>query len=279
MTSKKGRVLNILLAEDNETLGYIVTQQLRDEGHSVQHAINGELALELALLEQFDIILMDITMPCMTGIEVAREIRASRAVNYNTYIIALTGNASQADLEVYASSGINSCLAKPVKKKALIDALASMNKNPVASLSPERMAEYQLLLDEPLIAVAALGEFLTGRPVSRVLKTMEIFRSELRERIQSLQAIVQLSNGKKLKFLAHTLIGSARLLGARRLAEISRLIEEDLNNGHSLESWPATQLLQAAVQTAEVFETINCENSLQRILVRTEIQCAPVKVS
>ena len=263
------KLLNILLAEDNETLGYIVTQHLKNAGHAVQLATNGTTALNLALGEPFDAILMNIEMPDMSGIDVAKTIRATESANRTTLIIALAGNASQADFETYASAGINSCLTKPVKQKTLIAALTAVIEKSSGDMSPERAAEYQSLLAEPLISAAMLGQFIAERPALRVLKTIEIFRSELEERTESLRGVIQRKDTAGLTFLAHTLIGSGHLLGARRLAGLSRLIEKDLKTGHTFELWPASELLHVMIQTAEAFGTINCETSLQRIMAHS----------
>lgn len=261
--------MNILLAEDNETLGYIVTQHLKNAGHAVQLATNGTTALNLALGEPFDAILMNIEMPDMSGIDVAKTIRATESANRTTLIIALAGNASQADFETYASAGINSCLTKPVKQKTLIAALTAVIEKSSGDMSPERAAEYQSLLAEPLISATMFGQFIAERSALRVLKTIEIFRSELEERTESLRGVIQRKDTAGLTFLAHTLIGSGHLLGARRLAGLSRLIEKDLKTGHTFELWPASELLHVMIQTAEAFGTINCETSLQRIMTHS----------
>lgn len=270
--------MNILLVEDNVSLGYITTHHLLDAGHAVKHAVSGEIALKIALSEPFDAILMNISMPDMSGVKVAGALRSPNSVNRDTFIVAFTGNASHAELETYASAGINACLAKPVKKKALIDTLTITINSSSKAISSERLTEYRRLLEGPLIAVATLNQFVAGRPLPRVLKTIEIFSVELKERIESLRSIVHREDAEGLKFLAHTLIGSAYLLGAGRLAELSRRTEQDLKMGHPFEPWIAAELLQVMVQTVEVFETVDSESSLQQILAKSDVKYSAVKV-
>ena len=276
---KEDQGLNILLAEDNETLGYITTQQLQDEGHTVHHAVDGQKALAMAFTERFDVILMDISMPELCGIAVTKAIRASQGLNRDTYILALTSNASAADLKAYEAAGINSCLAKPVKKKTLIQALSLSLGVCAANPPPERLAHFRQVLAHPLIAVSKIGEFIAGRPLPRVLKTVEIFVFELDERAEKLRAAIQRGDADALQFLAHSLIGSSELLGAGRLADMSRAIEDDLKRGHPFELSVATELLAAMVQTADVFRAVECEKSLWRVLNTADAQSAPIHAS
>jgi len=276
---REDQALRVLLAEDNETLAYITMQQLQDEGHTVHHAINGQIALALALAERFDVILMDISMPELCGVAVSNAIRASNGLNRDTYIVALTSNTSAADMETYKAAGINSCLAKPVKKMMLLEALSISRGVSTKNSTPERLAHFRQAMARPLITVSRVGEFIAGRPLPRVLKTIEIFVSELDERTSMLRGTIQREDANALQFLAHSLIGSSELLGAGRLADMSRVVEDDLKRGHPFELSVATQLSATMAQTADVFRTIECEKSLWRVLNTADGQPAPIHAS
>ena len=117
--------LSILLVEDNVLNQRIVTFSLKKYNHSVQIANNGLEALELFKSNKFDVILMDIRMPVMDGLEATLKIREHEEQNNildKTPIIAVTANTMDNDREKCLSYGMNEFMAKPfdVEKLAMI---------------------------------------------------------------------------------------------------------------------------------------------------------------
>jgi len=117
--------LSILLVEDNVLNQRIVTFSLKKYNHSVQIANNGLEALEVFKSSKFDVILMDIMMPVMDGLEATLKIREYEEQNNildKTPIIAVTANTMDNDREKCLSYGMNEFMAKPfdVEKLAMI---------------------------------------------------------------------------------------------------------------------------------------------------------------
>lgn len=117
--------LSILLVEDNVLNQRIVTFSLKKYNHSVQIANNGLEALEVFKSNKFDVILMDIMMPVMDGLEATLKIREHEEQNNildKTPIIAVTANTMDNDREKCLSYGMNEFMAKPfdVEKLAMI---------------------------------------------------------------------------------------------------------------------------------------------------------------
>ncbi len=106
----------ILVAEDNEVNLKVLTKMLGKLNLSYTHAWNGKEAVEMARREDFDIILMDMQMPIMDGIEATRQIRT---FNKEVYILALTANVLNEDKEKCLAVGMNSFFTKPVRFKDL----------------------------------------------------------------------------------------------------------------------------------------------------------------
>jgi CheY-like chemotaxis protein len=120
------RPLNILVAEDNEVNQYLIQRILNNLGHSVEIAKDGKCAMELFNSGDFDIILMDVRMPLMDGIEATAFIRAMDSPKSNIPIIALTADASTGNVTEYRRVGMNDVCLKPIELPLL---LRSINKS------------------------------------------------------------------------------------------------------------------------------------------------------
>ncbi len=105
--------LSILLAEDNAVNRLFLHRALSTAGHTVTEAVNGYQALEELGRGRFDLILMDIQMPEMDGLEATREIR-SNGLAPGIPIIALTAYAMKGDREKFLEAGMDGYVSKPV---------------------------------------------------------------------------------------------------------------------------------------------------------------------
>lgn len=117
----------ILVVDDNAVNRDLISEMLTAFGHRVEVASGGHAALELARNRVFDVILLDIQMPEMNGIEVIRRLRQDKLVE-NTGVIAVTANAMREQVEEYVSEGFDGCAAKPIVWADLIDMIASARR-------------------------------------------------------------------------------------------------------------------------------------------------------
>jgi signal transduction histidine kinase/ActR/RegA family two-component response regulator len=126
------RELSILLVDDNPVNQKVVAQLLARRGHNVAVAGNGREAIETAAERRFDVILMDLQMPVMGGLEAAAILRKQeRARGRRTPIIALTAHAAAEDRERCLAAGMDGYLVKPIEEKALLAQIAERT-NPSA---------------------------------------------------------------------------------------------------------------------------------------------------
>jgi CheY-like chemotaxis protein len=114
------RFLRILLAEDNAANQLVATALLRSAGHSVRVVYDGRQALAAHAEERFDLILMDVQMPDVDGLQATREIRLREAGRQtHTPIIAVTAHVGKGDLDRFLAAGMDSCLTKPLTRREL----------------------------------------------------------------------------------------------------------------------------------------------------------------
>jgi two-component system sensor histidine kinase/response regulator len=117
---RKMRNLKILLVEDNVFNQKVAVTLIRREGHAVRVAENGRDALDILEKERFDIILMDVQMPVMDGLEATAEIRAREArTGEHVPIIVLTAHAMPGDRERFLASGADGYVTKPIRMEQL----------------------------------------------------------------------------------------------------------------------------------------------------------------
>ncbi|TAG25758.1 MAG: PAS domain-containing sensor histidine kinase [Burkholderiales bacterium] len=124
--------LRILLAEDNLVNQRVATLILQGLGYQIELAVNGALALamlqEAAPVKPFDLVLMDVQMPEMDGLEATRRIRSDIAASQQPQIVAMTANAMEGDREICIDAGMDDYLSKPIKPTALAQALQEAAK-------------------------------------------------------------------------------------------------------------------------------------------------------
>ncbi len=109
--------LNILLAEDNAVNQKVIAHMLAKIGYTADIVQNGLEAVEASVQKKYDIILMDVQMPEMDGLEATKFIRQQLAVQ--PFIIAMTANAMQGDKEECLASGMNDYISKPISMTGL----------------------------------------------------------------------------------------------------------------------------------------------------------------
>lgn len=107
--------LRVLVVDDNRINLLMTRRMLENAGHAALVAENGAQALDILARESFDIVLMDISMPVMDGVECTRRLRAGTAgaVNRAVPILAITAHAMTGDRELFLAEGMDNYLAKP----------------------------------------------------------------------------------------------------------------------------------------------------------------------
>src|SRR5262249_25980895 len=124
-----GRKLNLLLVEDNPVNQKLAIRLLEKMGHDVVLAVNGREAVELAATKEFDVVLMDIQMPVMGGMEATKKIReAETKSGKRTPIVAMTAHAMKGDKERCLEGGMDGYVSKPIRLDLLRSEIERVTK-------------------------------------------------------------------------------------------------------------------------------------------------------
>ena len=115
----------ILIVEDNPQNMKLLEMVLRAKNYTLLKATDGEEALNMAIREQPDLIIMDIQLPKMSGLEVTRKLRETPAFSH-TPIIGITAYAMKGDREKVIESGCDAYLSKPINTRELPEVIAEM---------------------------------------------------------------------------------------------------------------------------------------------------------
>jgi PAS domain S-box-containing protein len=257
-----GRTYRILLAEDNPVNQMLVVRLLEKEGHSVLVAGNGRLAL--AALEQgsFDMILMDIQMPQMDGLEATAAIRKrEQETDRHIPIVALTAHAMKGDREQCLAAGMDEYLTKPLRAEALFSVIANLltgspdaatveaDTAPVESISPPLTSTPQpvpAILEPPFDKAELLAR--VGGDVGLMREITGIFLKEGPTHMAEIRTAIDRGDASALTKAAHTLKGAASVFGARVSVETALRLEQ-LGRTEDLEHAQAGyELLQRAMR-------------------------------
>ena len=113
--AEDGHPLHILLAEDNAVNQKVVVRLLEKQGHFVEVAANGALALKALARDTFDLVLMDVQMPVLNGYDATQAIRAGeQSTGRHIPVVALTAHAMKGDREICLNAGMDDYLGKPI---------------------------------------------------------------------------------------------------------------------------------------------------------------------
>ena len=210
-----GAPLSVLLVEDNEVNRLVAGRMLEIEGHSVTEARDGAEGVAAAAHEKFDVILMDISMPRMDGVEATRRILATGA-NSETPIIGLTAHVSPTEHADFIEAGMSRCITKPLRRGDLKKVLAAHGGS-----ATERAAYEDA--DPPTIDEEVFDEFSSTMPAEMILCVAR----ELAEAANELSAL----EGERLTARAHSAAGSAALVGASRAHRALSIVEATAKTG------------------------------------------------
>ena len=201
------RSLHILLAEDNEVNQKLALSLLKKRGHSVVVANNGREALAALARETFDLVLMDVQMPEMGGLEATAEIRKrEEGTGKHVPIVAMTAHAMKGDRDKCIQSGMDAYVTKPIQTRDFFATIESVTAN--TPFTPE-------FPGRPLQRKSQIGSFDTAAALERVegdmmllKEVVSLFFEDCPKLLSDIREAINRSDARSLERAAHKLKGS-----------------------------------------------------------------------
>jgi PAS domain S-box-containing protein len=222
--------ISILLVEDNYLNRMVAQNSLQYYNCEVTEAENGLEAVEILKNKTFDIILMDIQMPIMGGIEAVLIIR--NELNITTPIIALTANAFKTEIDQCKKAGMNDYVAKPFDEDILIETIAKYTMNKITSVAEPEFPE--------TASIEKLYNLTTLQNLSRnnnefVLKMVGIFVEQTIATIEKIDAALESNNFLEISRLIHKIRSSTDNMGIlsirSEMKTLEKIAKETQNKG------------------------------------------------
>ncbi len=235
LAAQTGSLL-ILLAEDNDVNAKLAQKMLERLGRSATRVDDGLQAVDAAMAQSYDCVLMDVQMPGIDGLEATRRIRGGIDLARQPYIIAMTANAMAGDRAMCLNAGMDDYVSKPIQMRALAEALAH-----AAEFKARREENYpQVQLEIPAhTAIAAapheqdatldmeqVGELISLDDTLGVLVDfVGMYTEQAPERLAALRVAFSAGDLDEVGRVAHSFKGASANLGAIRVAEVARRLE------------------------------------------------------
>ncbi len=226
-TRPRTRALRVLVAEDNVVNRKLVTRLLQKRGHRITAVENGRAAvaaLTSPAAKRFDVVLMDVQMPEMNGLEATAAIRQHEAAGgAHVPIIALTAHALQGDRERCLAAGMDAYLAKPIDVEELISTVETRAEGGSSPL-PEAAAT---------LAAAPLPVFDQGAALKHsggdrrlLTEVVALFRADYPSSLRQIESAIQTNDAEQLRFSAHALKGALATVGSHAGREAAFTLEQ-----------------------------------------------------
>jgi len=255
------RPLNILVAEDNPTNQLVISKILEHAGHSCQLVNNGKEALDILEDEIFDLIIMDMQMPEMGGIEAAKIYRYTNEDKIITPIIILTANATIEAKRECEEANIDAYLTKPIIAPQLLDTLNSLCRE-VTSIPPyplghdKNNSPHQIIETTDILDIEVIKSIKDlSNNDNFISEVIEIFVKDATDLVSNMESAIANKNITLYLENMHALKGSAGSVGAKKLFELckSTLVQpiEEINYISNLRN--INQLLHATKDDLESF--------------------------
>jgi PAS domain S-box-containing protein len=257
------RPLRILVAEDNSVNQDVTRMMLVRLGYRAEIVADGAAAVAAVVGNSFDLVLMDVQMPVLDGLEATRRIRAFGSAIHQPRIVALTANALKGDRERYLVAGMDDYIGKPVHLSTLQATLGALigaapSTAGVASNTTERK-----LIDHE--ALAAQLDVLGGGERARSL-VLRLLSQEIARQIDGLAVAASAGDREALAASAHKLRGGCGQLGACGLAERCARLEREAS----------TSTVEELMR--QVLELRDCHDATLELMRQTEALTPTVEV-
>ncbi len=232
------QLLRILLAEDSLVNQKLAIGLLERQGHTVSIANNGKEAVAATARDKFDIVLMDVQMPEMDGMEATAMIRANeRKTGVHLPIVAMTAHAMKGDREACLLGGMDGYIAKPIRATKLFETIAEV-------IRQSRAAIPSSTVEAPRLDWLKAVETVQG-DIGLLRDIVTTFLDECPRMLDGIQQSLRGQQYRDLQRAAHTLKGSMRYFGAKAAFDRAYELECQARDGQLQTADETLQFLRA----------------------------------
>lgn len=236
--------VKVLVAEDSETNQLIVGQMLAQMGAAFEIAADGVEAMHWLERENFDIALIDIEMPRLSGIEVIRQLRANDRLHSAMPIVACTAYVLRANRDAIYAAGADAILSKPLANvQALGEAIASALARRAGDVGQEAVESAEL--DR-----AAFDHLMEIAGPANVRELLDRLLSDLRRTERALLTAIAAQHSPAIRSETHVLIALAGAVGANRLMQLAAALNAAAHSRDAAGTTPARRKLEADTMAA-----------------------------
>ena len=242
-----GKFLNVLLAEDNEVNQKLATRLLEKRGHKVVVVSNGRDALLTLEKGSFELVLMDVQMPELDGIEATMALREKeKLTGRHQPILAMTALVMKGDRERCLAAGMDGYLAKPIRAQELDEVLegylAQKRNSPVMDIESPGFAQGSVNVDELLERLDGDRAFLA--------ELTEVFRNDYPRQLRGIRDALEANDPAGVRQRSHALKGALSSLAANRARDMAAGLERQGTSGDLAGAETALESLEQEVNWA-----------------------------
>lgn len=240
----------ILVVEDVELNQHLARHIMESWGCVVEIAENGRLAVEKVKTSDYDLVLMDIQMPVMDGMEATRQIRKISDANKAAVpIVALTANAMKAECDVYLELGMNDCMAKPFEEPMLFQTVSKNIKQATGMINSIGEAAAPAAASNEKLYDLSMVEAISGGDKSFIRKMVQLFLDTVPATLNDLKTTSGNGDWASLSKHAHKLKSTIDSMNINSLKQDIRTIEASAKaNGDPAELRRLTDRVLAVMQ-------------------------------
>ncbi|MEH2165524.1 MAG: PAS domain S-box protein [Nostoc sp.] len=243
--------LRILLAEDTVVNQKVALLMLQKIGYGADVVSNGLEAIEALQKQRFDVVLMDVHMPQMDGLEAARRICQEWEVGFRPHIIAITANAMRGDRKVCLAAGMDDYISKPIQLQELAQALSKclpQRNFEFTSIKQQREVMRPELQPSPNILQSGQNQILKSTKIdAKILQSLqnmvggdrvafaeliECYLTETAKLVQYISTAIASQDIQTIWKTAHKLKSSSASIGAIALAQLCKVLESQARSSN-----------------------------------------------
>lgn len=228
-----GNEPRILLVDDDDLSRRMMGLLLSEKGYNYGTASNGVEAVEAVQSQFYDIVLMDLQMPVMNGLDATRKIREWEAGESHIPIVALTAMLFENEIKKCLSAGMDDCVTKPFDTETLFHLIETLVKEPKRLISEKDIQDFSNVENSSVLDVQeALPRF--SRDIQLYKEFLKEFVDELPDKIKQLRKAYNSGDFKTLADGAHNLKGISASMGATQLSSLSQDLDQYSTKGNTL---------------------------------------------